>query len=237
MTRLVATLRLDVRNQYRQGFYFASVAVLAIVAAVISVLPPEAAFILPAILLTNMLLVTFVFVGGLLLLEKDQGTLESLIVTPLQPGEYLLAKVLSLTGLAVLENMIIAVFARMNGLLPGADWGWILIGSCFSGAVYTLFGFLVVIRYSTLNEYLLPMALVAGLLQLPALVCFGVPEFLLLYLLPTHGPLLMFLSGLEPLRTSTMIYAVLYPAAWILVSFWLGKRAFHRFVAGGVGKA
>ena len=48
-----------------------------------------------------MLLATFVFLAGLLLIEKGQGTLEGLIVTPLRSSEYLLAKILSLTVLAV----------------------------------------------------------------------------------------------------------------------------------------
>ena len=237
MTRLISTLRLDVLNQYRQGFYFASAFVLVTVGAVISLLPPAAVVVLPAILLVNMLLATFVFLGGLLLLEKGQGTLESLIVTPLKPSEYLLAKILSLTGLAVMENAAITAIARINGLLSDVDWGWVLIGSAFSGVVYTLLGFLTVIRYNSLNEFLMPMFLVTALLQLPGLVCFGMPEFLLLYLLPTQGPLLMFQSALEPLPPSTMTYAVLYPSAWILVSFLWGRRAFHRFVTGGIGQS
>jgi fluoroquinolone transport system permease protein len=237
VTRLISTLRLDVLNQYRERFYFASALVLAVMGAVIGVLPPAAVAVLPAILLTNMLVATFVFLGGLLLLEKGQGTLEGLIVTPLKPGEYLLAKILSLTGLAVLENVVITAAARVSGLLSEADWGWVLIGSALSGAVYTLLGFLTVIRYDTLNEFLMPMIFATALLQLPALVCFGMPEYRLLYLLPTHGPLLMFQAALNPLPPATMIYAVLYPSAWILVSFSWGRRALRRFVTGGIGKS
>lgn len=237
MTRLARTLGHDVLTQYRQGFYFASVFVLITVGAVISLLPPGAVVVLPAILLTNMLLATFVFLAGLLLIEKGQGTLEGLIVTPLKPGEYLLAKILSLTVLAVLENAAITSIALMNGLLSDVGWGWVLIGSAFSGAVYTLLGFLTVIRYQSINDFMMPMVLVTVLLQLPAMVCFGMPEYLALYLLPTHGPLLMFQAALEPMPTSKMIYAVVYPSAWILVSFFGGRRAFHRFVTGGIGKS
>lgn len=236
MTRLISTLRLDVLSQFREGFYFASAFVLLVLGMIISLLPPAAVVIVPAILLTNMLLATFVFLGGLLLLEKGQATLEALIVTPLKPAEYLLAKILSLAGLAVLENVAITTMALMNGLLPEVRWGWILLGSALSGVIYTLLGFLTVIRYDSLNEFLIPMILATGLLQLPALVCFGMPESVLLYALPTYGPLLMFQAALDPLPPWTMVYAVLYPSAWILISFWKGLQAFHRFVAGGIGK-
>ncbi len=224
-------------NQYREGFYFASLFVLVVVGVVVSLLPAAAVVFLPAILLTNMLLATFAFLAALLLLEKGQGTLEGLIVTPLRPSEYLLAKILSLTVLAVLENAAITSIALMNGLLSDVGWGWILIGSAFSGAVYTLLGFLTVIRYQSLNDFMMPMILVTTLLQLPAMVCFGMPEYPALYLLPTHGPLLMFQAALGPMPTSKMIYAVVYPSVWILASFFGGRRAFHRFVTGGIGKS
>ena len=237
MTRLVPTLRHDVLTQYRQGFYAASVFVLVIVGTVISLLPPAAAVILPAILLTGMLMGTFVFMAALLLLEKGQRTLEGLIVTPLKPGEYLLSKVSTLTGVALVENTVITAIARANGLLPDVEWGWILAGSTFSGAVFTLLGFLTVIRYDSLNELMFPMILVTALLQLPAMVCFGMPEYPALYLLPTHGPLLMFQASLEPVPPWKTAYAALYPSAWILLSFLWGRRAFHHFVASGMGKS
>ena len=235
MTRLLAAVRLDVRNQYRQGFYFASIFALVFVGVVVSLLPPAAAVVVPAILLTGMLLGTFVFMAGLLLLEKGQGTLEGLIVTPLRPDEYLLAKLVTLTGVAVLENAIITAVARTNGPLSDVQWGWIVAGSIFSGVVYTLLGFLTVIRYDSLNEFMFPMILITMLLQLPAMVCFGMPEYAPLFLLPTHGPLLMFQAALGPLPAWKMTYAVIYPSAWIFISFWWGRRAFHRFVTAGIG--
>ncbi len=236
MTRLVATLRHDMLNQYREGFYFASVFVLVVVGAAVSLLPAAAVVLLPAILLTNMLLVTFAFLAALLLMEKGQGTLEGLIVTPLRSGEYLLAKILSLTLLAVAENACITSIALVDGLLSAVNWGWILIGSAVSGCLYTLLGFLTVIRYRSLNDFMLPMILITAVLQLPAMVCFGMPEYLLLYLLPTHGPLLMFQAALEPISTSKMLYALLYPSAWMVASFIAGRRAFHQFVTSGIGK-
>ncbi len=237
MSRLIATVKHDVRNQYRHGFYFASFFVLVFVGTIVSLLPPAAAVVIPAILLTGMLLGTFVFMAGLLLLEKGQGTLEGLIVTPLKPDEYLLAKVVTLAGVAVLENAVITAIARTSGLLSDVEWGWVLAGSVFSGVVYTLLGFLTVIRYDSLNEFMFPMILITMLLQLPAMVCFGMPEFAPLFLLPTHGPLLMFQAALEPLPAWKMTYAVGYPSAWIFISFLWGRRTFHRFVTVGIGKS
>ena len=110
--RLLATMRLDVVNQFRQGFYIASLVVLLAVLVAFCLLPVEARVLLPLVLLTNMLLATFVFLAGLVLLEKGEGTLATVIVSPLRAQEYLASKIATLAGLGVLENLIIASMSR-----------------------------------------------------------------------------------------------------------------------------
>jgi fluoroquinolone transport system permease protein len=99
MKRLLATFKLDVLNQYRQGIYIVSVAMLVILGGLAYVLPKEAGTIMPMILLTNMAIATFVFLGGYVLMEKGEGTLEGMMISPLRSNEYLLSKITTLTGL------------------------------------------------------------------------------------------------------------------------------------------
>ena len=94
MTRLVATLRCDVRLQLRNGFYWAVAFLLTTLLVVISQLPPlDWVPVLPPLVLGNLVTATFFFMAGLVLLEKGEGTLEAQIVTPLSSDEYLLSKV------------------------------------------------------------------------------------------------------------------------------------------------
>jgi len=237
VNRLAATFKLDFKVQYRQGFYFVSVFVMLTVAVIIPFVPTSAGFIIPAVLLTNMVIITFVFLGGLLLLEKGQGTLEGLIVTPLRPEEYLVSKVVTLTTLAVAENIVITILAMFNGMLTHVNWGWVLFGSVLSGMLYTLFGFLTVIRYNSLNDFLMPMVGATLVLQLPSMVCFGMPEFWLLYLLPTHGPLILFRAAIDIQHQWQVAYAVVYPTLWIALLFWVARRALHQFVTRNIGEA
>lgn len=237
MTRLIATLKLEALNQYRQGFYYASAFVLLVMAVVIGILPDDWQFVLPGLLLTNMVIATFVFLGGLLLLERGERTLEGQIVTPLRTEEYILSKITALSALAVFENMVITGLALADGLLTEVNWGWILAGSLSSAVLYVLLGFLTVIRYDSLNEFMMPMIFVTALLELPGMVCLGMPEYWWLYILPTQGPMLMFQSALEPRPVGQMLYAVIYPAIWIAATFWICRPALRRFVTGGIGEA
>lgn len=235
MMRLAATVGLDVRNQFRQGFYAASIVVVGVLVGIASWLPPAAVAILPAILLTNMAIATFVFFGGLVLLEKGEGTLESSIVSPLRPSEYLAAKVLTLGGLGVVENLVIAAAVVAFGWTAHMNWGWILVASLLTGALYTTLGFLTVIRYDSINDYLFPMILGVLFLEIPGLVCFGMPESKMLFVLPTYGLLWLFRAALEPVPLGVLIYGVVYPTVWLVSAFLLGQRALRRYVAGQMG--
>ena len=100
MTRLVSTIRWDAQLQIRNGFYYASAFVAVVSILVLSQLrlsPDTLALLLPAIVLQNIFINTFYFIGGLVLLEKGDGTLEGLIVSPLRKEEYLASKVVTLT--------------------------------------------------------------------------------------------------------------------------------------------
>ena len=121
MKRMVTTLRWDVVLQFRNGFYYVSAFFILIWVGLWSQLPNahtlDYAVILPGLVVLNLLITTFYFVGALVLLEKAEGTLTGLVVTPLHAGEYLAARVLSLTLLAMLESLLIVL------LIYGVDLG------------------------------------------------------------------------------------------------------------------
>ena len=237
MRRLVATLQWDVVNQFRQGFYLASGVVVLALVGVATLLPAAAGALIPAILLTNMTIATFVFLGGLVLLEKGEGTLEGMIISPLRPEEYLASKIATLTLLAVIENIAITGMAISEGLVGPVNWAWILLGSALAGALYTTLGFLTVIRYDSINDFLFPMIFATVLLELPGAVCFGMPEFPVLAVFPTYALLWIFRAALEPVPAMTLTYAIGYPLLCLIIAFLVGRKMLRRYVAGQLGKA
>ncbi|MDX1414924.1 MAG: hypothetical protein R3293_12085, partial [Candidatus Promineifilaceae bacterium] len=100
MTRLASSMKWDARLQWRNGFYYAALIVIIVWTLLLSQIPntlasigsSSLAWLLPAAVLGNLLIGTFYFMGGLLLLEKGEGTLEAQIVTPLRSSEYLISK-------------------------------------------------------------------------------------------------------------------------------------------------
>ena len=82
MHRLAASVRLDLRLQMRNGFYYAVAFVLVCWFVVLTRLPAiDWGYVLPAVVFGNLVMVNFYFVAGLVLLEKGEGTLEAQVET------------------------------------------------------------------------------------------------------------------------------------------------------------
>jgi fluoroquinolone transport system permease protein len=234
--RLLVALRWDARLQLRHGFYAAAAFVAGLVVLGLSRLPERAAaldWLVPPLVAANLTMGTFYFVSGLVLLEKGEGSLAALVVTPLRPAEYLASKVLTLSALAVVENVaIVAVFA---GVRLGLGALLLALGVALAGALLVLAGFLAVVRYDSINEFLAPSVLYAGLASLPVFLWLLGWDHWLLYLHPLQGALLVMRAAFGAVPAWQLAYGVLYPAVWIgLAGLWSG-RAFRRFVVAPAG--
>lgn len=239
MKRLAATFLCDVRLQYRNGFYYAAAVVTALAGLLLARLAAGTqdglvAWLLPAVIVNNLLINTFYFVGGLVLLEKGEGTLEAQVVSPLRASEYLGAKVGTLLLLSLVENVSLA------WLVAGPDLSLPALVAAISLAAgfYTLAGFAIVARYESLNEYLLPSFLFISLLALPLLPYFGIGTAPWIqraaYLHPLQPVLLLLQGGFGPLATGESAYVLLAGSLWLGVAAWAAHQAYERFIVRGI---
>ncbi len=232
MSRLLATMRCDVRLQIRNGFYYAA-GFVAVYWVLLLLWPRYEAltWILPVLIFTNLMINTFYFFSGLVLLEKREGTLEAQIVTPLRTWEYLGSKLVTLTGLGILENLVITLIA----FGPGFRIAPLILGMVLAALVYCLVGFAVVVRYDSINEFLLPSIAVFTAFSVPLLPYFGFLEGWWWYLHPMQGPLLLMKAGFQQIEPRLWVYCVLYPLLWVGPLFEWSRRAFYRFVVAREG--
>ncbi len=227
MRRLLATIRCDIRLQFRNGFYYVAAFVLIGWAGLFSQLPAVAwGRFLPALLLGNLIAATFYFIAGLVLLEKGEGTLEVQVITPLTTWEYLASKVITLAALSLIESVIIVCLAQ------GLDFGVfpLVMGIVVASAIYVLVGFVAVARYDSINEYLFPSMIYSTILVLPLLHYFGLWEHWLFYLHPLQAPLILMKAAFEPVADWQMVYGLACSAVWLVPIFLWSKRSFLSFI-------
>ncbi len=227
MTRLTSTMKWDVRLQWRNGFYYAAIIIVVtflLIFSQISVTNME--WVLPFMLVNNMVVGTFYFMGGLVLLEKDEGSLEARVTTPLRPAEYLAAKTATVSGLALMESVLIVVItAGWN-----VNWLLLLAGITGTAVLLCLAGFIVVVRYDSVNEYLLPSVLYVMALCIPMVAYLVNWDHWLLYLHPMQASMTLLTGAWQPLTWQQIIYGLGYSALWIAGFSHFSLRAFHRFV-------
>jgi fluoroquinolone transport system permease protein len=235
MNRLLTTIRWDVTLQMRNGFYLATAFVTIVWALILAQAGAlDLRWLVPPMLVGNLLLGTFYFIGGLVLLERGEGTLTAQVVTPLRIGEYLAAKVVTLTALALVETLVLVP------LLVGWDFNVLLLGAgvILAAALYCLAGFIAVARYTAINEYLLPSGAVVAALWVPLGADLVQWRPALLYLHPLSAPLALIEAALGPASPEQVLYGLGYSALWIALLAWGSRRAFRRWmIARGAGAA
>ncbi len=227
MSRLLATLRCDTRLQRRNGFWYAAGFVVLYSVVLLHLLSPEPRLVAIApFVWSNLLVNTFYFLAGLVLLEKREGTLEALVVTPLRTGEYVTSKLATLTALGFLENLVIVLLTHGAAFRPAPFAAGVVLAS----VLYCLLGLAFVVRYDSINEYLIPSAVFTALLGAPLLSYFGIWDGPWMALHPLHGPLVLLNAAFLPVGPAEQLRALLASAAWIVPALLWSRVAFRRFV-------
>ncbi|MGB0386214.1 MAG: hypothetical protein ACPGWR_15505 [Ardenticatenaceae bacterium] len=244
MRRLLSAIKTDVTVQVRNNLYAIGIGVGALVAVVLSQLasPEQLSLAVPTLMLLVVGGTTLLYVAGMILFEKDEGTLNAVIVSPLRPAEYLWSKIITLTALATLESavmiggaMLIMSWSAEPAELTLPNIPILLIGIIAIGIIYTLIGVILVVRYNQITDFLMPMAAIAVILQLPFLYFLGIVEQPLLLIIPTSAPTVLMQGAYIQLEAWQWLYAIAYTGLLIIgLNIW-ATRAFHTHIIMKVG--
>lgn len=226
MNRLLASSRTDFRVQWRNGFYMVSlIAALLIILIIRNVFTDEQIHSwLPIFFFLAISGTSFFFLSGQILFEKGEGILFALRVTPLRRREYLLSKLITLTGLALLEAVFIAV--AVSGV--HLQWFWFALGVILLSVMYILIGFLFIPRYDSISDFLIPASLFISFLQLPVFYDLGLMPWNVFLLWPVYAPVWVIKAAFMEVDAVTLFCAIGYSLLWMAV-FWVwGSRVVER---------
>ncbi|MFT5144770.1 MAG: fluoroquinolone transport system permease protein [Rhodothermales bacterium] len=231
MSRLSKTLRLDVTLQVRYKVYAIVLgAALALGLALRGVVSPEQVrFFMPVFVLSGVSLTTVFLVGVLLLLERGEGTLNVVMVSPLRPREYLASKLISVAVLAVMEATIFAVAAFGFGF----SVLWLVLAIIMRAAMGVAVGVAIGVRYRSITRFLLPGILASITFDIPNFWYFGVWPGAGMYLWPSMPPLLLAKAAFLPVEPWHLVYAFGYGSVVIAAAWWWAMRSIDRFVVRG----
>lgn len=181
---------------------------------------------MPALIFADLSNIGLLFIAGCLYLERRQGTLYALAITPFRRSRWLLLKLISLTVLT-------AACALAIVLAAGGTVNWLLLipAVLATALVFTLCGFLLALPFDDLLNYFLAMALSMIFLSLPLLDYFEVYPHWLYWLLPSQPVLILLVGSFHTVEVTSVIASMLLCVIWVCVLYILAARKFNRFVA------
>lgn len=235
MSRLIATLRLDARLQARNRVYpIVAIAAAALAGALRALFTAEQLHVfMPLVALSGVSLTTLFLIGVLLLLERGEGTLDVVLVSPLRPAEYLASKLLTVTGLALVESLLIVAVAYGPAFAPG----WLLPAVALRAGLVGAIGVALGVRYRSITDFLFPAIAVTLLVDLPVLWYLGLWSSPLFYLWASLPSLLLAKAAFLPVASCELLYAGIYGCAALVAALVWAFRSLDRFVVQGEARS
>ncbi len=223
----LAALRADVLLQARHGFYAASVFIVVVIGGLLLTIPASAradhGLWVPALFVVNLPMTTLFFIAGMISLERDEGTLYALGVTPVTAGQYLALRMVTLTLLAVVETLAVASTAFGVG-----SWPLLIAGAAALGVFYTACGAGLSARYTSINELILPGSVVVTVLLLPLLAHFGLAARGIFLIHPIEPPLTLVRASYSGASAGELAFGAVGSLVWCLVAWQWGIASIAR---------
>ena len=220
--RLIAAMKSDLRFQFKHGFYavyaLISVLYMVILQKIPSGLPKD--YTLALIVFSDPAMLGFFFIGGIVMLEKQQGILEYLAVTPLSPREYIISKVVTLSLLSICASVVIAVITHYSDV----NWLLLTVTILSLSVFFTLYGFLATVGCRSINQYFLKMIPFLLLTSIPCLAVVSFPYSWVFSVLPNVAGLKLTIGIFMGITWQEALYYLTVIGVWDIAIYKLALR-------------
>lgn len=177
--RLCFLLRGDIKFQFKYGFYFLYLIFSILYISLIFAFPDawrEKVTIL--MIFSDPAAMGLFFMGAIVLFEKSERVLDSLVVSPVRPYEYILSKLLSIGLISVIVGFAIGFFS--NGVKITMPF---IMGIFLCSCLFSALGLIIAAKSTSLNGFIITTIPAEVFINIPAVVwLFGWrPGWLLLH--------------------------------------------------------
>lgn len=185
---------------------------------------PSVDKLLVLIIFNDPAILGFLFVGVMVLLERDENTLQALSTLPMRKSHYILTKSILLTLIALICCLFMAIIAKGRD----CNYGHFVSATVLTTLFFTFIGFAVVARVRDFNKYILQSVAVILLLSVPFFGYFGLGARAYYMWMPTQAAIDMYGFAFEVGASwADILYAYIYLTISVLASFWLALRRFE----------
>jgi len=205
--RFLYAIWADIRFQIKQGFYLVYVLITIMYLILLSFLPEDVLSIaLPLVVFSDPSVLGLFFIGGIIMLEKVQGVLSVLVVSPLRTIEYLLSKVVSLALVSVLAAFAITGFSNYSNV----NWLLLFLSTVLTSGIFTLCGIMINAGCQTVNQYMIKTIPYMLLFVIPCVSLIGFPYSWVFTIVPSVAALRLMLGAYTGIHFYEAIALIVY---------------------------
>lgn len=180
------------------------------------------------IILADTSLISFLFIGISIILEKNQEVLSALFITPINHHFFLISKAVTLS--------IVCLFCALAiiSIVKGFSFNLLhfSIGTLSVTIIFSLVGVYIVSYTTEILHYILRSIPILALMSLPLLNYFELTHLSIFNLFPMQGGLYLIANSFsESPNITEIIYGYSLIIVWIPLIYWFVFRTFKaRFV-------
>ena len=231
--KYIRPLFYEIKLQFRGGFYFAYIFVTILYIAFLRSIPSGFKDILAVfIIYSDPSIITFYFVAGMILLEKNEKTLDSVFLSSMSINLYLINKVLSLGAISLFTSFVIITASY------GFDYNpfMLCIAVILSSAFYTLAGIAISVKSPTINRFIYPSIGFVMLFTLPAVNYIPQIHFFVFEYLPAMSIIRLLDYSLRGEFTFTdSLINSLYGFSMVVLAFIFARYRFKKYINEKIG--
>ncbi len=224
--RLITLIAHDFRMQWRYRIIAAYIVIISFTAAALyylaSYLP---GWFFGLMVFSDYAALGFFFLGGLMLFEKAENTDSTLAVSPVSGNEYLAAKIITLTAIALAASVLLAMASQQ-----AVRWPLYLLTVTLISVHYIGLGAVMGIRFKTVTGYIIGSIWLFLPVVLPSVLAFLEPLPIGFMLIPATAQLklifICFSNNATPDWQIGVMLAITSLAA--ILGAWLGCNALRR---------
>lgn len=205
--RFLHSIRADILFQMKQGFYLVYVLLTLMYLIILSFLPEDILSVaLPLVVFSDPSVLGLFFIGGIIMLEKVQGVLSVVVVSPLRTLEYILSKVVSLALVSVLASFAITGFSNYNRV----SWSLLFLSTILTSGIFTMCGIIINAGCQTVNQYMIKTIPYMLVFVLPCFSLIGFPYSWIFTIIPSVAALRLMLGAYTGIPFFEAIALIVY---------------------------
>jgi fluoroquinolone transport system permease protein len=216
-------LKFDITLQWRQGFWLVYFIVTFFYLVILFNIPEEnRLYVSLLFIISDTSVLGVMFVGALVLLEKQQNVLQSLFVTPIKLRNYLLSKSISLGLISLVMSVLLYVLP--NGI--DRFFFFVMIVVISNSIIFTLIGLGLSVKVDSLNKYIALLVFSSIVIITPVVPFLILDQPVWLLFFPMNAAIDLIMMGLAKLSLIRIIADVLSLIVWFYLALIYAKRQF-----------